>query len=99
VISDHSLIGTVVAGGDVTDVGGTIFSTNPGLGPLANNGGPTQTHELLGASLAIDAGPTPLVAFPGSDFDQRGPGFARVVNGRVDIGAYERPLLFPDFTG
>jgi hypothetical protein len=39
------------------------------------------------------------VAFPGSDFDQRGPGFARVINGRVDIGAYERLLLFPDFTG
>jgi CSLREA domain-containing protein len=99
VVSDHSLIGNVVAGGDVTDLGGTIFSTNPGLGPLANNGGPTQTHALLGASLAIDAGPTPLVPFPGSGFDQRGAGFARVINGRVDIGAYERLLLFPDFTG
>jgi len=56
------------------------------LGPLANNGGPTATRLPLVGSPAIDAGDpsftTPLV-------DQRGAGFTRVVNGRVDIGAVE----------
>jgi hypothetical protein len=62
-------------------------STNPMLAPLADNGGPTFTHALLPGSPAINAGdpnftPPPL-------FDQRGPGFSRVVNGRIDIGAFE----------
>jgi predicted outer membrane repeat protein len=58
-------------------------STSPLLGPLQNNGGSTFTHALLTGSPAIDAGAPPL------DFDQRGPNFARVVNGRIDIGAFE----------
>ena len=45
-LSDHSLIGTV-EGTTLTDQGGTILGVDPVLGPLANNGGPTQTHELL----------------------------------------------------
>jgi hypothetical protein len=54
---------------------------------LQNNGGLTFTHELLPGSAAIDAGdpsftPPPL-------YDQRGPGFDRVVNGRIDIGSFE----------
>ena len=72
---------------------GDIINTNPMLGPLKNNGGPTKTHALLLNSPAIDAGDpnfdpdafeTPLL------YDQRnGPGFLRVVNGRIDIGAFE----------
>lgn len=58
-------------------------STDPLLGPLQNNGGPTFTHALLTGSPAIDGGAPPL------DFDQRGPNYARVVNGRIDIGAFE----------
>ncbi|MGI8551162.1 MAG: choice-of-anchor Q domain-containing protein, partial [Dehalococcoidia bacterium] len=34
-------------------------STDPQLGPLGNNGGPTQTLALLSGSPAIDAGGTP----------------------------------------
>jgi predicted outer membrane repeat protein len=58
------------------------------LGPLADNSGPTLTHALLPGSPAIDAGDP---AFDGSSlpFDQRGTGFPRVANGRVDIGAFE----------
>ena len=59
--------------------------TNPGLGPLANNGGPTQTIALLPGSLAIDAGSN---AYVNATTDQRG--FPRIVNGSVDIGAFER---------
>ena len=58
------------------------------LGPLANNGGPTQTHALLAGSPAIDAG-DPNFNAVNLPYDQRGAGFPRVRNGRLDIGAYE----------
>lgn len=66
---------------------GDQINTDPMLGPLQDNGGPTFTHALLPGSPAIDAGdpnftPPPL-------FDQRGAGFDRVVNGRIDIGSFE----------
>jgi len=61
------------------------------LGPLADNGGPTQTHALLAGSNAIDGGDpfqgcvdnnsVPLAT------DQRG--FPRVVGASCDIGAFE----------
>jgi hypothetical protein len=73
-------------GGFLTGPGDQI-NTNPLLGPLQDNGGPTFTHELLPGSPAINAGnpnftPPPL-------FDQRGSGFDRVVNGRIDVGSFE----------
>src|SRR5207248_4299647 len=66
---------------------GDQINTDPILGPLQDNGGPTFTHALLPGSPTIDAGdpnftPPPL-------FDQRGPGFDRVVNGRIDKGSFE----------
>ena len=60
------------------------------LGPLANNGGPTQTMALLSGSPAIDAGSNALAVGPDGKpllGDQRG--FGRIFNGTVDIGAYE----------
>jgi predicted outer membrane repeat protein len=51
------------------------------VGPLADNGGPTQTHALLAGSPAIGAGSTALTV------DQRGLG--RPLTGAPDIGAYE----------
>jgi hypothetical protein len=73
-------------GGYLTGPGDQI-NTDPVLGPLQDNGGPTFTHALLPGSPAINAGdpsftPPPL-------FDQRGPGFDRVVNGRIDKGSFE----------
>lgn len=58
-----------------------------GLGPLANNGGPTQTHALLPGTSAIDAGDNPDALAT----DQRGA--ARTAGAATDIGAYE---LQPD---
>jgi predicted outer membrane repeat protein len=66
-----------------------IMSTNPMLGALADNGGPTKTMALLTGSPAINAGPNPVATFIGNEFDQRGAGYARVVGGVVDIGAFE----------
>ena len=74
------------AGGFLRATGDQI-NTNPMLGPLQNNGGPTFTHELLAGSPAIDAGDPSFT--PPPNYDQRGSGFQRVFNGRVDIGAFE----------
>ncbi len=47
--------------------GGPNPNINPMLGTLAFNGGTTQTHALLGGSLAIDAGDDALAIDPGAD--------------------------------
>lgn len=76
-------------------MGGSIIGTgaapvDPRLGPLQNNGGPTETHALETGSPAIDAGNN---VTPGSTADaclatdQRG--VARPVGARCDIGAFE----------
>ncbi len=66
---------------------------NPLLGPLADNGGLTQTMALLPGSPAIDAGSNSLAVDPATNQilanDQRGPGFPRIVGQSVEIGAYE----------
>ena len=72
---------------------GDQINTNPMLGPLQNNGGPTMTHALLPGSPAIDAGEPNFI--PPPDFDQRGPGFPRVANGRINIGSVEMQPLAP----
>lgn len=57
---------------------GEITGQDPKLGPLADNGGPTQTHALLAGSPAIDAGGPDC-----APTDQRG------LPRNCDIGAYE----------
>ena len=66
-------------------VGSADNPIDPLLGPLEDNGGPTLTHALLPDSPALDAGNNAYA----TDFDQRGPGFPRIVNGIIDIGAFE----------
>jgi hypothetical protein len=73
-------------GGVLTGLDDRIY-TNPMLGPLRHTGGPTFTHALLPGSPAINAGNPNFT--PPPDFDQRGPGYPRVVNGRIDIGSVE----------
>jgi hypothetical protein len=73
-------------GGYLTGPGDQI-NTDPILGPLQDNGGPTFTHRPFPGSLAIDAGDPNFT--PPPFYDQRGPGFDRVVNGRIDIGSFE----------
>ena len=95
--ADYSLIGT----GITPDVGVNNFSSDsPLLGPLSDNGGFTLpdgstilTHALAIGSPAIDAGDSGFSSPP--DNDQRGMGFPRVVNSRIDIGAFEADIVPP----
>ena len=63
---------------------GSLQSTDPQIGALADNGGPTDTRALQAGSPAIDAGTN--VDCPAAD--QRGTARPQGVN--CDIGAYER---------
>jgi hypothetical protein len=74
-------------GGGYLNGPGDQINTDPLLGPLQNNGGPTFTHELLSGSPAIDAGDPNFT--PPPFYDQRGPGFYRIRNDRIDIGSFE----------
>lgn len=83
--------GSVVSGGhnllqdgSCSPVAGDLVGVDPLLGPLADNGGPTQTHTLLAGSPAVDA--AGAASAPATD--QRG--VARPVGAGPDIGAVER---------
>ena len=89
-----------INGTNSDQVGTGASPINPQLAALANNGGRTQTHALLAASPALNAGliaqiPADTFDVDGDlntteviDVDQRGPGFIRAI-GTVDIGAFE----------
>ena len=84
--SANNLIGTGGSGGLTNGVNGNqVGESNPGLGTLVNNGGPTETVALLAGSPAIDKGNNAFVT--AGETDQRG--LPRIVNGAVDIGAFE----------
>jgi hypothetical protein len=90
--SSDDLIGTGGSGGLSNGVRHNIVGANPDLGALQNNGGPTNTMALQTGSPAINAGSNGLALDANGVMlttDQRGAGFARVVGGTVDIGAYE----------
>jgi CSLREA domain-containing protein len=91
----NSLVGnnngtSLTATGATPDASGNLIGSaasplDPLLGPLADNGGPTQTHALLTGSPAIDRG-----ANPGNlTTDQRGSGFRRFSGLAADVGAFE----------
>jgi CSLREA domain-containing protein len=68
---------------------GDLVVADAMLGPLADNGGPTETHVLLAGSPAIDAG-SPDCPPPATD--QRG--VARPQGAACDIGAFELEIDF-----
>jgi hypothetical protein len=67
-------------------------STNPDLGPLASNGGPTQTMALPSGSPAVNAIPVSVAGCSGNT-DQRG--ITRPQGISCDIGAYELVMSAP----
>ncbi len=79
--------GCTYSGNGAPAVGVVTRST---VGPLAENGGPTQTNALLAGSEAIDS-TTPQGCIDNTGAllttDQRGA--ARVAGARCDVGAYE----------
>ena len=65
------------------------YAGDPMLGPLADNGGSTETHALLPGSPAIDAVPAEFCTL---QFDQRGQTRPASVGGApplCDLGAFE----------
>ncbi len=76
-------------------IGSGAAPISPHLGPLQNNGGPTKTHALLTGSPAINQGDNAMAVDitqtgnPILTTDQRGVGFARILGGTVDMGAFE----------
>ena len=85
----NNLIGSGDGNSFVNDADGNLVGTDdtpldPLLGPLIDNGGPTQTQALLPGSPAINTGANPLNLLT----DQRGSIFARSI-GQADIGAFE----------
>lgn len=106
--SAFNLIGTGGSGGlldrSVDPIhGNQVGVADPGLGQLGSYGGPTQTIPLLLGSLAVGGGGKGLALGGTPDFngnlplvplttDQRGPGFSRLYNGTIDIGAFQSQL-------
>jgi hypothetical protein len=66
---------------------GDQINTDPLLGPLQDNGGPTLTHLPMPGSPAIDAGDPSFTRPP--YHDQRGACFYRVFGRRIDVGSVE----------
>ncbi len=82
----HNVIGTSY--GPFTPAAGDQLGVTPEqvkLGPLQNNGGPTDTIAVGCFGVAIDAGSGGSLAN-----DQRGSGFPRVFGASADVGAFER---------
>ena len=83
ITANFSLI-EAIAGATINGAN-NLTGVDPLLGPLADNGGPTQTHLPLPGSPVVNAGDPNFTPLP--SLDQRG--LARVVAGRLDIGSVE----------
>jgi hypothetical protein len=90
----NSLVGVAADPALVTDGGNNEVGVDALLGPLQDNGGPTQTHLPLEGSPAIDTG-DPAFAGP-PDTDQRG--LPRVQGTAVEKGAVELQVQVPETT-
>ncbi len=84
----------IVDGENGNQVGTTANPLDPLLDPagLQDNGGPTQTIALMSGSPALATGnPDLAIDVDGEklEFDQRGPGFQRIIDEQVDVGALQ----------
>jgi hypothetical protein len=100
ITATHSAIGAdpgplALSNTSANNLGFGLTTAQLGLGPLASNGGPVQTHALLASSMLINAGSNPA-SLP---TDQRGGTFNRVTGPAADIGAFESTFTTPAATG
>ncbi len=81
---------TMLRRGHIADQVGTAAAPrDPLLGPLQDNGGPTQNQALLPGSPALDAIPAHTTACPAGAQDQRGLARPYPAGGACDSGALE----------
>jgi hypothetical protein len=78
---------------------GDLVNTEPRLGPVQNNGGPTPTQALLAGSPAIDAGSCTDFGGQPVTADQRGVARPQPAGGKCDIGAFELVPASPSVPG
>lgn len=87
--SGYNLVGDT-SGCTLASTTGDLTNVDPKLGPLQDNGGPTETHALLTGSPALDAG-----SCNATTADQRGKSrpvdllISANIDDGCDIGAYE----------
>jgi hypothetical protein len=81
--SGYNLIGDSSGGSGYVPT--DLVNVDPLLNDPRYNGGPTKTMALLPGSPAIDSGDNTGAPM----WDQRGPGYPRIVNGTIDRGAFE----------
>lgn len=90
--------------GDMVNLGNNLVNnSNPGLAPLGNYGGTTQTHALLLNSPALNAGDNCAITanscgigHPALPTDQRGS--QRKIGAQIDMGAFERNITLDQAT-
>ena len=97
VVANYSFLGLFIP----LNGTGNIYSQDPMLDSLSDNGGRTLTHAPLVGSRVIDAG-DPSTVFDDDEYEQRGAPFVRVFDGegggaRIDMGAFEVQILPASF--
>jgi CSLREA domain-containing protein len=76
---------------------GDLVNTDPFLGPLQDNSGPTLTHALRIDSLAIDRAPATTIGC-GAQYARDQRGIIRPLGNGCDAGAYEATSGLGDIT-
>jgi Ca2+-binding RTX toxin-like protein len=94
----YNLIGDGNATGSFNQPGDQIIGKNsPGLGALANNGGPTRTHALLAGSPALGTIPQGTNGC-GTTLTQDQRGVGRPQGNACDTGSFELENVAPKIT-
>jgi hypothetical protein len=88
--------GNIIQDRGCTVVGGTgtNWTSDPLLGPLGDNGGPTDTHALSAGSPAIDRVTNDCRTYQALVLTEDQRGAIRPIGAACDIGAYEAAIVY-----